>query len=94
MATQASELMSQLSIFLSSKNIAWLLSFFKGLDKLVSQGWYLPFNSDYSQSKYKTEMLASRGPSQKCWDNSWSFPVLTNKQKINLKNFWNESLTP
>ena len=64
------------------------------VDKLVSQGWYLPFNSDYLQSKYKTEMLPILGPSEKCWENSWSFPVLTNEQKINLKNIWNESLSP
>ncbi len=64
------------------------------VDKLVNQGWYLPFNSDYLQSKYKSEMLSISGPSQKCWDNSWSFPVLTNEQKINLKNSWDESLVP
>ncbi len=64
------------------------------VDKLVSQGWYLPFNSDYLQSKYKSEMFQISGPSKKCWDNSWSFPILTNEQKINLKNSWNESLTP
>ena len=64
------------------------------VDKLVSQGWYLPFNSDYLQSKYKSEMSPISGPSQKCWDNSWSFPVLTNEQKITLKNSWNESLVP
>ena len=34
-ATQASELINQLSIFLSSNNIAWLLSFFKELDELI-----------------------------------------------------------
>jgi hypothetical protein len=64
------------------------------VDKLVSQGWYLPFNSDYLQSKYKSEMSPISGPSEKCWENSWSFPPLTNKQKINLKNLWNESLSP
>ena len=64
----------------------------KTVDKLVSQGWYLPFNSDYSQSKYNSEMSTISGPSKKCWDNSWSFPVLTNEQKINLNNSWNESL--
>ena len=63
-------------------------------DTNPGQGWYLPFNSDYLQSKYKTEMLPISGPSEKCWENSWSFPVLTNEQKINLKNTWNESLTP
>ena len=64
------------------------------VDKLASQGWYLPFKSDYIQSKYKSEILPISGPSEKCWENSWSFPVLTNEQKINLQNFWNESLTP
>ncbi len=87
---------------LSSSNLnnAILMKWIKSLenksivDKLVSQGWYLPFNSDYLQSKYKTEMLPISGPSETCWENSWSFPVLTNEQKINLKNIWNESLTP
>jgi len=64
------------------------------VDKLVSEGWYLPFNSDYLQSKYKSELFPISGPSEKCWENSWSFPVLSNEQKINFKNFWNESLTP
>ena len=64
------------------------------IDKLSNKGWYLPFNSDYVQSKYKSEMFPISGPSEKCWKNSWSFPVLTNEQKINLENFWNESLTP
>ena len=84
----------------SKQNNAILIKWIKSLenkstvDKLVSQGWYLPFNSDYLQSKYKSEMLSNSGPSEDCWANSWSFPVLTNEQKINLKNFWNESLTP
>jgi len=84
----------------SKLNNAILMKWIKSLenksivDKLVSQGWYLPFNSDYLQSKYKAEMLPVSGPSEKCWKNSWSFPVLTNEQKINLKNIWNESLSP
>ena len=64
------------------------------VDKLISHRCYLPFNSDYLQSKYKSEMFPISGPSEKCWKNSWSFPALTNEQKINLKNFWNESLSP
>ena len=74
----------------------WIKSFEKKsvVDKLVSQGWYLPFDSDYIQSKYKSELLPISGPSQKCWDNSWSFPVLTNEEKIKLENSWNDSLTP
>jgi len=55
---------------------------------------YWSQNNDYLQSKYKSEMFPILGPSEKCWENSWSFPVLTNEQKINFKNFWNESLTP
>ncbi len=84
----------------SNLNNAILIKWIKSLenksivDKLVSQGWYLPFNSDYLQSKYKTEMLRISGPTEKCWENSWSFPVLTNEQKIDLKNIWNESLSP
>jgi len=83
----------------SNLNNSILIKWIKSLenksivDKLISQGWYLPFNSDYLQSKYKSEFPIS-GPSQKCWENSWSFPVLTNEQKINLINFWNKSLTP
>jgi len=84
----------------SNLNNAILIKWIKSLenksivDKLVSQGWYLPFNSDYLQSKYKSELFPISGPSEKCWKNSWSFPVLSNEQKINFKNFWNESLTP
>ena len=84
----------------SNLNNAILFEWIKSLenkslvDKLVSQGWYLPFNSDYSQSKYKSEMFPISGPSEKCWKNSWSLPVLTNEQKIHLENLWNESLTP
>ena len=42
----------------SNLNSAILIKWIKSLenksivDKLVSQGWYLPFKSDYSQSKY------------------------------------------
>jgi len=84
----------------SNLNNGMLIKWIKSLenksivDKLVIQGWYLPFKSDYVQSKYKSEMFSISGPSQKCWENSWSFPVLTDKQKINLKNIWNESLSP
>jgi len=84
----------------SNLNNAILIKWIKSLenksivDKLVSQGWYLPFNSDYLQSKYKSKMFPTSGPSEKCWQNSWSFPVLTNEQKINLENIWNESLSP
>ena len=84
----------------SNLNNAILIKWIKSLenksivDKLVSQGWYLPFNSIYIQSKYKSKTPPILGPSEKCWENSWSFPLLTNEQKINLKNIWNESLSP
>jgi len=84
----------------SNLNNAILIKWIKSLenkstvDKLVSQGWYLPFNSDYLQSKYKAEIFPISGPSEKCWENSWSFPLLSNEQKINLKNLWYESSTP
>ncbi|MBO8229643.1 hypothetical protein CU313_02405 [Prochlorococcus marinus str. MU1404] len=84
----------------SNLNNAILIKWIKSLenksivDELVSQGWYLPFNNDYLQSKYESEIFPISGPSKKCWDNSWSFPVLTNEQKINLKNSWNQFLIP
>jgi len=98
--SQGVPLMWHFLLIRSNLNNAILIKWIKSLenksivDKLVSQGWYLPFNSDYLQSKYKAEMSPISGPSEKCWENSWSFPVLTNEQKINLKKFWNESLTP
>nr|WP_075487699.1 hypothetical protein [Prochlorococcus marinus] len=79
----------------SNLNNAKLIKWIKSLenksiaDKLVSEGWYLPFNNDYLQNKYQTEIISISGPSKKCWDNSWSFPVLTDEQKINLENSWN-----
>ena len=84
----------------SNLNSSILIKWIKSLenqstvDKLVSEGWYLPFNSDYVQSKYKSGIYPISGPTKQCWANSWSFPVLTNEQKINLENSWNESLTP
>ncbi len=98
--TQGVPLMWHFLISRSNLNNAILLKWIKSLenkstvDKLVRQGWYLPYKSDYLQSKYKSEMFPISGPSEECWENSWSFPVLTNEQRINLKNFWNESLTP
>ena len=64
------------------------------VDKLSSEGWYIPFNTNYIQSKYKAEMHHNLGPSKLCWDNSWSFPQLTNAQKIKFENYWNNLLIP
>jgi len=98
--SQGVPLMWHFIISRSNLNYEILIEWIKSLenrsivDKLVSQGWYLPFNSVYLRSKYNSEIHTISGPSKKCWDNSWSFPVLTYEQKINLENSWNESLTP
>jgi spermidine/putrescine-binding protein len=98
--TQGVPLMWHFLLSRSNLNKAILIKWVKSLenkltiDKLVSQGWYLPFDNEYLQSKYNSEIGNFSGPSKKCWDNSWSFPVLTNEQKINLENSWNKSLTP
>ena len=84
----------------SNLNNEILLKWIKSIEnksivyKLVTQGWYLPLNSEYLQSKYNPEIYPIAGPSKKCWDNSWSFPVLTIEEKINLENSWNESSPP
>ena len=65
------------------------------IDKLAIQGWYLPFKNEYSQSKYNiTSETDISGPSKICWENSWSLSPLDSKQKSNLENLWNKSLTP
>ncbi len=64
------------------------------VDKLLGGGWYLPFKTNYIQSKYKSEMSGTLGPSHECWENSWSFPKLSNSQKIEFENYWNENLIP
>jgi len=64
------------------------------VDKLSSEGWYIPFNTNYTEIKYQAEMNNTLGPSQLCWDNSWSFPPLTNAQKIKFENYWNNLLIP
>ncbi len=84
----------------SNLNNAILIKWIKSLEnksivnKLASQGWYLPFKSDYLENNNKSGIFPISGPSQKSWDNSWSFPVLTNEESINLKKSWNKSLTP
>ena len=64
------------------------------VDKLLTQGWYLPFTNDYIQSSYDPAISEISMPSKICWDNSWSFPRLTKIQKIKFENYWNESLAP
>ena len=65
------------------------------IDELANQGWYLPFNNEYSQNKYNLNIKNnSFGPSKICWENSWSLSPLNNEEKLDLKNFWNQSLIP
>ena len=86
----------------SKINTEFLIEWIKSLenkdiiDKLANQGWYLPFNNIYAQSKYSPKNYGGGliGPSNICWKNSWSFPPIVDKQKINLDSLWNESLTP
>ena len=76
--------------------IDWINSFenFAIIDYLANQGWYLPFNDKYSQSKYDNNLNNTFAPSKTCWENSWSFSPINEENKLNLENFWNHSLTP
>ena len=59
------------------------------IDELVNQGWYLPFNNAYSQNKYNLDIESNNfGPSKMCWENSWSYNPINNKEKLNLENMW------
>ncbi len=75
----------------------WIKSFDNKtfIDELVNQGWYLPFNSEYSQNKYNINSKNNNfGPSRLCWENSWSLSPINDQEKLNLENLWNQSLTP
>ena len=75
----------------------WIKSFENKatIDELANQGWYLPFNSEYSQNKYNINSKDNNfGPSKLCWENSWSLSPINNKEKSNLENLWYKSLTP
>ena len=79
----------------SDSNFTRLASWIKlfeskgNVEKLASDGWYLPFVNKYISSTYKSKIATNIAPSEKCWDNSWSLPLLTNKEKIILENSWN-----
>ena len=67
------------------------------IDKLSTQGWYLPFNNEYSQSKFNNSdksKISSLGPSKECWQKSWSFEPLDSQRKKNYEKLWNQSLIP
>ncbi len=77
--------------------IDWIKSFENKttINELANQGWYLPFNSEYSQNKYNfNSKINNFGPSKLCWENSWSLSPLNEKEKFYLENLWNGSLTP
>ena len=76
--------------------VDWIKSFENRIiiDQLANQGWYLPFNNQYSQNKYQNIKNNNFGPSKICWKNSWSFPPVYNKEKLDLENLWNRSLIP
>ena len=74
--------------------IDWIRSFEKRttIDELANQGWYLPFNSEYSQDQYNINIKENNfGPSKLCWENSWSLSPINSKEKFNLENLWNQS---
>ena len=61
------------------------------MNNLLSQGWYLPFKNSLLKSNKESMKTKFFGPSYKCWDNSWSFPVLSKAQKIKFEKFWKQS---
>jgi len=67
------------------------------LNKLIKDGLYLPFNSEYLQSKYKNTSKFSRflnRPSEECWKNSWSLKSLKESEKVELEKIWKNLLPP
>ena len=100
---QGVPLMWNFLLFKDNFNQTLLLNWLnKLLDKnlsneLIRDGFYLPFNNDYIQSKYmntsESKSLINR-PSKECWQNSWSFNPLKESEKIQLKKIWQKSLSP
>ena len=83
----------------NEKLVEWINSLEKKrtIDRLSSQGWYLPFKNAYSQSKFNQSLTAQvtlNGPSKECWAKSWSIDSLDNQSKGNYEKLWNEALTP
>tara|TARA_B100000614_G_scaffold77352_1_gene69131 strand:- start:130 stop:1125 length:996 start_codon:yes stop_codon:yes gene_type:complete len=77
----------------------WIDKLFErnSLNKLIKDGYYLPFSDAYIQSKYKYSSKSARllnRPSEECWENSWSFNPLKESEKIELEKKWKESLAP
>ena len=75
-----------------------LLSEPKTANLLVKAGWYLPFQTVTINQLYNENIKQFSGlnvrPSQKCWDNSWSFPPLNPQEKKELEILGNNLLNP
>ena len=67
------------------------------LNKLMKDGLYLPFNKEYIQSSYKDNSEYKKfliGPSEECWQNSWSFNALKQSDKVELEKTFHRLLSP
>ena len=70
----------------------------KIVNRLVKNGWFLPFqtvaiNQSYSDNIKQFSRL-NPNPSKKCWDNSWSFAPLKPQEKKELEILGSKLLTP
>ena len=65
------------------------------LRKLEKQGWITPFKDIYNVD-IKTENIKNQNNllSDECWQNSWSFPPLNEKEKTKIEILWKNSLAP
>ena len=67
-------------------------------NRLVRAGWYLPFQTVNINKLYSDDIKQFSGlnlkPSQKCWNNSWSFSPLNSQEKKELEILGNNLLTP
>ena len=66
-------------------------------NKLLKDGFYLPFDNAYIQSSYSNKIedkIFLNRPSKECWQNSWSFNYLKKSEKVELEKIWKKSLAP
>ena len=73
------------------------LSSVKVRNKLISEGWFIPFRESHGFNDLKNtskKSLRIKNISKECWKNSWSFTPLSLKEKKDLETFWSRSLTP
>ena len=65
------------------------------LKNLLKDGWYLPFKDKYIQDFYSENFKVTKnGPSNECWENSWSLPNINKTEKIEIERLWKTLLTP